>query len=177
MLVSDRRDLVDRARFLATQAREPALHCQHETVGYNYRLSNLLAAVGRGQLRTLDERVARRRAVNAHYRQRLGDVPGISFMPEAFYGTCTFWLTCMQLDPSVVQVTPEALCHRLAALDIEARPVWKPLHLQPVFADCRRAGGEVAERLFQRGVCLPSGSALTQADLARVIDGVRAALR
>jgi len=164
-----------RARFLATQAREPARHYEHQVVGYNYRLSNLLAAVGCAQLADLDRRVARRRAINTTYRRELGELPGWRFMPEAAFGECTFWLTCATIDPAAGGPGRDAVLDHLAKLDIEGRPVWKPLHLQPVFAGCRVIGGAVAERLFAHGICLPSGSSLSAADQARVVEGVRTA--
>lgn len=173
MLVSDDGELVERARFLASQAREPAAHYEHSTVGYNYRLSNLLAAVGRAQLGSLDDKVAARRAINARYRDGLGDLPGIGFMPQAPYGTPTCWLTCVTVDADAFGAGPEQIRHALAAADIEARPVWKPLHLQPAFAQEPAVGGEVAAALFARGLCLPSGSSLAVADQERVIDVVR----
>lgn len=157
MLVSHDRDFVARARFLATQAREPAPHYQHAEVGYNYRLSNLLAAVGRGQIRSLPARVDRRRENYRFYRDLLQDVPGVSFMPEAPYGRCTHWLTCVLIDAAAFGTDREALRLHLESHNIEARPVWKPMHMQPVFASCRVAGGEVAAALFERGLCLPSG--------------------
>lgn len=173
MLVSDDGELVERARFLASQAREPAAHYEHSTVGYNYRLSNLLAAVGRAQLAQLDDKVAARQAINARYRDGLGDLPGIGFMPQAPYGTPTWWLTCMTVDADAFGASPEHIRHALADADIEARPVWKPLHLQPAFAQAPSVGGEVAAGLFARGLCLPSGSSLAVADQDRVIDIVR----
>jgi dTDP-4-amino-4,6-dideoxygalactose transaminase len=173
MLVSNRRDWIDRARFLSTQARDPAPHYEHSTIGYNYRLSNLLAAVGRGQLRVLDQRVEARRAVFDRYVQGLGDLPGLSFMPEPGYGRGTRWLTCLTLNPQAFGANREDVRLALEAKDIEARPVWKPMHLQPVFQACPRVGGSVAERLFQIGLCLPSGSSLSPADQDRVIRIVR----
>ncbi len=173
MLVSNRKDWIERARFLATQARDPAPHYEHSQIGFNYRLSNLLAAVGRGQLRVLEQRVERRRAINAAYRAALGDLPGIAFMPEASYGRMSAWLTCLQVDPAAFGADRDAIIRRLGALDIESRPVWKPMHLQPVFRHCRRRGGEISEELFERGVCLPSGSALTPDQLAQVVEAVR----
>jgi dTDP-4-amino-4,6-dideoxygalactose transaminase len=160
MLVSTRQEFADRARFLATQARDPAPHYQHSTIGFNYRLSNLLAAVGRGQLRVLDERIAQRRANNAFYRGALGDEPGISFLSEAPWGRATHWLTCVQVDPAAYGATREGLRLAFGAREIEARPVWKPMHLQPIFASCRAVGGKVAQELFEFGLCLPSGSSL-----------------
>lgn len=168
MLVSSRKDWIERARHLATQARDPAPHYQHTRIGYNYRMSNLLAAVGRGQLRVLEQRVEQRRANNAYYRSALKDVPGIVFMPEAFYGRSNCWLTCVLIDPGLYGMTREDVRLRLDALGIESRPVWKPMHLQPVFSACRVRGGAVAEELFEKGLCLPSGSSLAAADREQV---------
>ena len=172
MLVSDDQELIDKARFLATQAREPVAHYQHSEIGYNYRLSNILAGIGRGQLRVLHERVAARRRNFQIYQQGLAHLPGIDFMPEADYGTHTRWLTCLTLDPNLASVDQETIRLHLATQNIESRPVWKPLHLQPVFADCEVIGGEVAEDLFYRGLCLPSGSNLSVTDLKQVIDEI-----
>jgi len=164
MLVSDNEAWIQRARFLATQARY-----QHSVIGYNYRLSNLLAAVGRGQLRNLDARVEARRATHAFYREALGHLPGVSFMPEAPYGRWNGWITCIIVDSHALGVGREELRLALEAENIEARPVWKPMHLQPVFEGCRCRGGAVAEDLFQRGLCLPSGSSLTREERQRVV--------
>jgi dTDP-4-amino-4,6-dideoxygalactose transaminase len=172
MLLARDKAHADRARHLATQAREPVLHYEHKEIGYNYRLSNLLAAVGRAQLADLDRRVEARRAIRARYRAALGDLPGWSFMPEASTGRATFWLTCATIDARAAATTREHVIERLGALDIEARPVWKPLHLQPAFAGTQVLGGQVAETLFRDGLCLPSGSSLTLADQDRVIEAV-----
>ena len=166
MLLGRSKAWIDRARHLATQAREPARHYEHVDIGYNYRLSNLLAAVGRAQLADLDRRVEARRAVNTRYRAALADW---HFMPEAAFGRATFWLTCAVMESATRR---DAILDKLAAVDIEARPVWKPLHLQPAFAGCRTIRGEVSERLFTTGICLPSGSNLTAAAQARVIDAI-----
>jgi dTDP-4-amino-4,6-dideoxygalactose transaminase len=170
MLVSDRKDWIERARFLATQARDPAPHYQHTQIGFNYRMSNLLAAVGRGQLRVLDDRVARRREVNAAYQRLLAGIPGIEFMPEAPYGRSNRWLTCITIDPAAFGATREDVRLHLESLNIEARPVWKPMHLQPVFQGCRARGGAVSADLFERGLCLPSGSSLTDGQVEMVVD-------
>jgi dTDP-4-amino-4,6-dideoxygalactose transaminase len=172
MLVSEDKKLVDQARFLATQARDSAPHYQHSEIGYNYRLSNVLAGIGRGQLRVLKDRVAARRHNFEVYQQALGKLPGIEFMPEASFGMASRWLTCLTIAPEAFGVDREKLRHALAQEQIEARPVWKPLHLQPVFADCECIGGAIAEDLFERGLCLPSGSNLTDEDRERVIQAI-----
>jgi dTDP-4-amino-4,6-dideoxygalactose transaminase len=175
MLVSHDEALVKRARFLATQARDPAPHYQHSAIGYNYRMSNVLAAIGRGQLKVLEERVAARRRNFEAYKELLSDLPGIEFMPEAPYGRCTRWLTCVTIESKVFGATREDVRLALEAQNIEARPVWKPMHLQPVFAGCRVRGGGVSERIFENGLCLPSGSNLERNDLERVAAIVRSA--
>src|SRR5438067_11177125 len=172
MLVSHRKELADRARHLATQARDPAPHYQHSDVGYNYRLSNLLAAVGRGQLRSLPEKLQRRRAVNNAYRRRLASYPGIAFMPEAPYGRSNCWLTCITVDAPAFGASREDIRLALEASNIESRPLWKPMHLQPVFSRCAMRGGAVSSALFDNGLCLPSGSSLAVAEQDRVIDTV-----
>jgi dTDP-4-amino-4,6-dideoxygalactose transaminase len=161
MLVSDRPDWVDRARYLSTQARQSTVHYEHTEVGYNYRLSNLLAALGRAQLRSLESKVGRRRAIYQRYWRKLADLPGLTFMPEAPYGRATHWLTCLTVDPQEFGYTRDDIIARLAAHDVESRPAWKPMHLQPVFSHFLCRGGSVAAKIFERGLCLPSGSALT----------------
>ena len=168
MLVSADKGLIEHARKLATQARDPAPHYQHSEIGYNYRLSNVLAAIGRGQLRVLEQRVQRKREIFAFYRQTLADLPGIAFMPEAPWGRGTRWLTCITVDPQAFGATNEDIRLALEAHNIESRPLWKPMHLQPVFAGCEVVGGDVAAALFQHGLCLPSGTAMSEADLERV---------
>jgi dTDP-4-amino-4,6-dideoxygalactose transaminase len=174
MLVTEDEALAQHARKLATQARDPAPHYEHSEIGHNYRMSNILAAIGRGQLAVLDKRVAARRSNFNYYVGALGDLPGVGFMPEASWGTHTRWLSCITIDPARFGCTPEVLRVALEAEDIEARPVWKPLHLQPVFSGCERIGGGVSEELFRDGLCLPSGSNLTSEDLHRVTSVVRA---
>ncbi|MBA3698980.1 MAG: DegT/DnrJ/EryC1/StrS family aminotransferase [Planctomycetes bacterium] len=176
MLLSNDQRLCDEARFLATQARDPAPWYQHSRIGYNFRLSNVCAAIGRGQLRVLDERVNARRRLNARYRDLLSGLPGLTFAPDLDHlpGTrCTRWLTVIQLDPKNARATPEELRLALEAENIESRPVWKPMHLQPVFAGCAFIGGGVAEELFMRGLCLPSGSSLSESDQDRVVTILR----
>jgi dTDP-4-amino-4,6-dideoxygalactose transaminase len=172
MLVSSDGKLIHQARFLATQARDSEPYYQHSQIGYNYRLSNVSAAIGRGQLEVLSQRVAARRQNFEIYRQALGELPGIEFMPEADYGKSTRWLTCLTIDPEKFRVDREQVRLQLAAKQIETRPVWKPLHLQPIFADCEYIGGEVSEKFFQQGLCLPSGSNLERSDLERVINEI-----
>lgn len=173
MLVSADGEAIARARFLAAQARDPAPHYEHSTVGYNYRLSNVLAAIGRGQLERLGERVAARRRTFERYRERLGGLPGLAFMPEAPWGRASRWLTVVTLDRERFGAGPDEVRRALEAEDVEARPVWKPMHLQPLFAGRRAIGGAVAEGLFATGLCLPSGSALTEAEVDRIAERVR----
>jgi dTDP-4-amino-4,6-dideoxygalactose transaminase len=174
MLVSNRQDIVDHARKLATQAREPVPHYEHTEIGYNYRMSNILAGMGRCQLEALEDRVLARRANFDFYREALKDLPGISFMPEAPWGRHTRWLTCLTIDPEQFGADREQVRLALEARNIEARPVWKPMHLQPVFSDSDCFGGAVSEDLFEHGLCLPSGSNLTPDELGRIVETIRA---
>ena len=173
MLVSDDADLIARARKLATQAREPAPHYEHAEIGYNYRLSNVLAAIGRGQLEVLEERVTARQRNAAYYQAALSDTPGIAIQPEASWGTHARWLTCITIDPAEFGADREHVRLALEAQNIESRPVWKPMHLQPVFAEYESVGGDVAADLFEHGLCLPSGSNLCESDLERVVTIIR----
>ncbi|MBT4731375.1 aminotransferase class I/II-fold pyridoxal phosphate-dependent enzyme [Candidatus Woesearchaeota archaeon] len=173
MLVSDDEGLIQKARFLATQARDPAPHYQHSQIGYNYRLSNVLAGIGRGQLKVLEDRVKSRRANFEFYKEGLGRLPGIQFMPEAEFGRSNRWLTCLTVDPPKFGATREDVRLALESENIEARPVWKPLHLQPVFKDCPYYGTGFSEKIFDKGLCLPSGSNLSNEDLERVVDVIR----
>src|SRR5262245_25430608 len=169
MLVSGNGEWVEHARKLSTQAREPVAHYEHVEIGFNYRMSNILAALGRAQLESLPGRVAARRRIRDRYRELLDGVPGISFMPEAPYGTANAWLTCIVVDPEAFGADREAVRLALEQEDIESRPLWRPMHLQPVFASHASFGGDVSARLFERGLCLPSGSALTDDDQDRVV--------
>jgi dTDP-4-amino-4,6-dideoxygalactose transaminase len=177
MLASDDEAFVARARHLATQAREPAPHYEHVDIGHNYRMSNLLAALGRAQLESLQEKVGARRRIYARYRDRLADLPGVEFMPLADYGRPNCWLTCITVDPQAFGATREDIRLALSARDIEARPLWKPMHLQPVYADAEVIGGSVGEVLFRDGLCLPSGSTLTDEELDLVVGIVRECAR
>ena len=173
VLVSHSGDLIERARHLATQARDPFPHYEHSDIGYNYRLSNLLAALGRAQLLDLDGRIDRRRRINAAYRHGLGDLPGIRFMPVAEYGDPNWWLTCITVDPVAFGADRDQIRLALEAEDIESRPTWKPLHLQPAFAGAPSVGGAVCAAIFENGLCLPSGSGLTGPEQSRVVAAVR----
>jgi len=180
-LLSSDAGLVAQARHLASQARQPVAHYEHRELGYNYRLSNLLASLGRAQLARLDAFVTRRREIHEGYRAALEGIEGISFAPELPGGRSTRWLTCILLDEERVGVRPEQVRGHLETHNIEARPVWKPMHLQPVHRSCRAVGGAVSEDLFRRGLCLPSGSSLSDEAQERVIEaflqtpGLRAA--
>lgn len=174
MLVSDDVEALQKARFLATQARDPAPHYQHSQIGYNYRMSNIVAGIGRAQLEVLDERVKARRAIFDRYVQALGDIEGIQFMPELEGTMSNRWLTTLTIDQQALGVTPMDIINALAEENIEARPVWKPLHLQPVFDGVtyypHQEGWSVSDELFANGICLPSGSSMTIDEQNRVID-------
>lgn len=173
MLVGHDPRLIEKARFWSTQAKDPGLAYEHSEIGYNYRMSNVLAGIGRGQLEVLDLRVEQRRAVAFRYRDAFADVPGISFMPQAPYGFSTNWLSCFLIEPAGFGCSRDALIHALDAAGIESRPVWKPMHLQRLFSDCPCYGGEVSRDLYERGLCLPSSSSLSPSDQAYIIDHVR----
>jgi dTDP-4-amino-4,6-dideoxygalactose transaminase len=168
MLVSDNADLINWARKLATQARDPAPHYEHSEVGFNYRLSNVLAGIGRGQLSALEDRVAARRHNFDFYARELGNLPGVGFQPEARWGRHARWLSAITIDPAEFGADRETVRLALAEANIESRPIWKPMHRQPVFAGCQTIGGSIADDLFTRGLCLPSGSNLTEQELSRV---------
>ncbi|WP_240791284.1 DegT/DnrJ/EryC1/StrS aminotransferase family protein [Roseomonas sp. AR75] len=176
-LAADDPALIARARALAGQAREPAAHYQHETTGYAYGLSSVLASLGLAQLPALPERVARRRAIFAAYAAGLGDLPGLSFLTEPNWGRSNRWLTVALIEPAAFGADREAVRRALDAAGVESRPAWKPLHLQPAFRDAPYSGGDAAAALFDRGLCLPSGSTMTPAEQARVIETVRACAR
>ena len=177
MLVSDDTGALEKARFLATQARDPAPHYQHSEMGFNYRMSNVLAGIGRAQLEVLEDRVRARRLIFSAYQSELGDLPGVSFMPEPAGSRSNRWLTVMTVNPAEAGVNPAELLAAFAEQNIEARPVWKPLHLQPLFAGAayypHLPGASFCETLFGQGICLPSGSSLTEEEQARVISCVR----
>ena len=172
MIVSDDEGMIAQARKLATQAREPAPHYEHAEVGYNYRMSNLLAALGRGQLANLDAMIAARRENFEYYREHLGSLDGIEMMPIDPRGEPNYWLTCLTSDPDAFGCDREAVRLKLEARDIESRPLWKPMHMQPIFRSMPQIGGSYVEGLFDDGLCLPSGSSLTSEDRERVVEGV-----
>ena len=163
-----------KAKFYATQARDHAPHYEHSEIGYNYRMSNVCAGIGRGQMLVLDEFVTRRQAIHQHYQQALESLPGLTVMdqPSEVFGS-NFWLTCLQVDPEQAGFDREELRLALDEANIESRPLWKPMHLQPVFADVPYYGNGVASQLFDQGLCLPSGAVLTDADVNRVVEVIR----
>ncbi|HIE07316.1 MAG TPA: pyridoxal phosphate-dependent aminotransferase, partial [Desulfarculaceae bacterium] len=173
MVVSDDKNLIEKIKFWATQARDPEIYYQHSELGFNYRMSNILAAIGRGQLRVLEERVEKKRAIFDRYLETLGDLPGIEFMPEPDYGRATRWLTCLTIDPKVAGIDRDAVIKELEKHNIEARPTWKPMHLQPLYEGCKIVGGQVSEDLFAKGLCLASGTGMTDEELERVIGVIR----
>jgi len=175
MAVSTDGALIERIRHLSTQAREPVLHYEHTEIGFNYRLSNVLAAIGRGQVRRLPEMLARTSEIRDAYVDALGALPGVAFNPIDERGVANNWLTIAVLSDEA-RCRPGDLIAALDAVDVEARPAWKPMHRQPVFAGRRMFGGDVADTAFARGVCLPSGSSMTDGDLQRVIDAAVGAL-
>lgn len=172
MLVTDDEHMARRARHLATQAREPFDHYEHTEIGYNYRLSNLLAALGRGQLFGLDDRIARRAEIRARYAEFFADVPGVALNPLGIGRVVNHWLTCAVVDPDNSGFTASDLIKACAEADIEARPLWKPMHMQPLFADASARVDGTSQRLFETGLCLPSGSGMPDEDLERVIEAL-----
>ncbi len=170
MLVSDDDEMIAKAKFFATQARDQAPHYEHSQIGYNYRMSNVLAAIGRAQLRILDQKVQKRREIFSLYERLLGNIPGIKFMPEPEWSYSNRWLTCITIDPDKFGATREDIRLLLEQYNIESRPLWKPMHLQPVFQHYRMVGGEVSENLFKHGLCLPSGTAMTDDDIQFVCE-------
>ena len=170
MLVSNNEERIQKARFWSTQARDQARHYQHSELGFNYRMSNVVAGIGRGQLKILDKRVEKKRYIFEFYKKELGELKGVEFMPINEWNEPNCWLTCMTLSG---QVRPLDIMEALEKENIESRPVWKPMHLQPFFAEYDYVGGEVAEKLFENGVCLPSDTKMTDDDLARVCEIIK----
>lgn len=169
MLVTANAERADHVRKLATQAREPAPHYEHREIGYNFRMSNVLAALGVAQLAKLPQRVVARRRNFAYYQQHLGDLPGLAFMPESPFGRATRWLTVLTIDSLRAQIDREVLRLALAAARIESRPVWKPMHQQPALQRYPAYLSGVADTLFSTGLCLPSGSSLSESALERIV--------
>ena len=177
-LLSSNSEWIKKARFLSTQARDAAPHYEHTSIGYNYRMSNVLAGIGRGQMQVLDEHVAQRRANFSFYKDVLGGINGISFQPETANSFSNRWLTSILIDPVKTKgITRENLRLHLEKDNIESRPLWKPMHLQPVFSEAPYFGGEVASDLFKNGLCLPSGSNLHKEDLNRVAEKIKEILK
>ena len=166
MLVSDDEESIAKARFWATQSRDPAPHYQHSELGFNYRMSNVLAGIGRGQLKVLDQRVEQKKAIFEFYRRELGGLDGVGFMPINEWNAPNYWLSCMTLHG---KVRPLDIVGALEAENIEARPIWKPMHLQPFFAGYDYVGTDVAQSIFDNGVCLPSDTKMTEDDLGRIV--------
>lgn len=177
MLASDDSDFINEARRFSQQARDDAPYYEHTTIGYNYRMSNVLAGIGLGQLAMLDSYVARRREIFQWYEKALGGLPGIEFTSEAEYGKTNRWLSVILINEDAFGTGPETVRLALEDENIESRPVWKPMHMQPVFAGVPCTGGAVSEDLFARGLCLPSGSAMTEADLERVAQAIKSVIR
>lgn len=179
-LVSNDEAALQKARFLATQARDPAIHYQHSELGFNYRMSNVVAGIGRGQLEVLDERVAQRRMVYDRYAAAFEDTAGFTFQPELEGTRSNRWLTALTVDPEKASVDRTSIIDKLTAVNIEARPVWKPMHLQPLYAGYdyvpHTADISVSEELFSKGICLPSGSNMTEANQQRVIKAIKSGL-
>ena len=173
MLLADKGSWIERARFLSTQAKEPVAHYEHREVGYNYRMSNVLAGLGISQLDDLERRIRVKRAHFEAYREALGDLPGVVFMPIVDPDAVNYWLTCLTVEPVDGGCSRDQVIAALADADIEARPLWKPLHMQPVFQDCASIGGDCAEGLFANGLCLPSGSSMSDEERDKVIEIVR----
>lgn len=170
MLVSNDEERIDKVRFWATQSREPARHYEHKELGYNYRLSNVSAGIGRGQLKVLDDRVQKKTEIYQFYKKHLKDIPGIRFMPENDFDRPNYWLSAITLNG---ELQPNDIIEALENENIESRPLWKPMHLQPMFAEYDFVGGNVAERLFKTGICLPSDTKMTEEDLQRVVNVIK----
>lgn len=171
MLVSNNKEGIDKARYWATQAREQVLHYEHKDIGYNYRLSNVCAGIGRGQLKVLADRVDKKRAIYNKYAEGFKDIDAITMIPDHDYETSNHWLSALTVDPQVI--TPTEIIDALAKENIESRPVWKPMHMQPVFEEYDFIGGNVAQSLYENGICLPSDSKMTNDGIDRVIKIVK----
>ncbi len=173
MVVSDDDMLTTKIKYWASQARDPGIHYEHSELGYNYRMSNVLAAIGRGQLRVLGKRVQKKQNIFRQYYNALADLPGIKFMPESNFASSTHWLTCLTIDPSKAEIDRDMVIRVLEKNNIESRPTWKPMHLQPLYQDNEIIGGNVAETIFNYGLCLPSGTSMSDSDLSHIINLIR----
>lgn len=173
MAVSNNPERIEKIRFWSTQSREQARHYQHNEIGYNYRMSNIVAGIGRGQLKVLSDRINKKRYIYDYYKRELSDIPSISFMPENEWNQPNYWLSVILLS----DVNTNMLMDELDKANIEARPVWKPMHLQPIFAKYDYVGNNVAETLFNTGVCLPSDTKMTDEDLSRVVKTIKRVLQ
>jgi len=172
MLVSDDKKKIDKARFLSTQAREQSIHYEHKALGYNYRMSNILAALGRAQLEKIERRVKSRREIFIRYYDSLSDIDGIEFMRETEFGKSNRWLTTLTIDPSKIKASNVDIVEVLEKENIEARPVWKPMHLQKLYDSCEyiSTNDDISKRLFETGICLPSGSSLSHGQQEKIIE-------
>ena len=170
MLVSDNEERIQKVRFWSTQSRDPARHYQHSELGYNYRMSNIVAGIGRGQLKVLDKRVERKREIFAYYKKELSALPDLEFMPENSWNRPNFWLTCILLKG---RVRPLDIMEALEKENIESRPIWKPMNLQPFFKKYDYIGERICDKIFESGVCLPSDTNMTDGDLGRVAEVIK----
>jgi dTDP-4-amino-4,6-dideoxygalactose transaminase len=170
MLVSNNEEKIKKVRFWATQARDQARHYQHSELGFNYRMSNIVAGIGRGQLKVLGQRIAKKRYIFEFYKRELGGLDGVKFMPINEWNEPNCWLSCITLSG---QVKPLDIMEALEKENIETRPIWKPMHMQPFFEKYDYIGGEVSEKLFENGVCLPSDTKMTDGDLGRVCEIIK----
>lgn len=170
MLVSDNEDGIEKVRFWATQARDPARHYQHSELGFNYRMSNVIAGIGRGQLKVLDQRLAKKKYIFEFYKREFEGLEGVQMMPINDWSRPNYWLSCITLSG---RVRPLDIIEALERENIESRPVWKPMHIQPFFKEYDYIGGDVSEKLFENGVCLPSDTKMTDEDLGRVCDIIK----
>ncbi|MEJ2545794.1 MAG: DegT/DnrJ/EryC1/StrS family aminotransferase, partial [Calditrichaceae bacterium] len=168
-MVIGSKDNIKQARFLSTQAQDDAPHYEHSKIGYNYRMSNIVAGIGRGQLKTLNQRVERKKEIFNYYQNELKQLPGVQFQPELPNTYSNRWLSTLTIDPRLSGTNREKIRKRFVAEDIDTRPLWKPMHLQPVFKDAIKYENGVSEKLFNDGLCLPSGTAMTEDDLDRVV--------
>lgn len=170
MLVSDNEERIEKVRFWATQARDKARHYQHSELGFNYRMSNVVAGIGRGQLKVLDQRLAKKKYIFEFYKRELGNLDGVQFMPINEWNEPNCWLSCLTLSGNV---KPLDIIEALEKNNIESRPIWKPMHMQPFFANYDYIGADVSEKLFENGVCLPSDTKMTDDDLHRVVNVIK----